>query len=475
MTEDLSAEQMDRLREGLRMVHPPDPEKLAAEKAFLADLEGKPVGTRLRAFLGLIGPGYMQSAMTLGGGTAAASLFAGALFGYQLLWVAPMAMLLGTVMLAAISYQTLSTGQRPFAAMCRIAGRPLAYGWAIGALLSSIIWHFPQYNLAANCLVDMADVCGIQGLAPGYLGFVVLVWAIGLSMLYGSSPAWLRSYESILKYMVWGIVLCFGWVVLRTGISDWGALFSGLIPFNIPAERNGVAGTTLVVSGLAAAVGVNMVFLYPYSLLARGWGREHRQLARADLYFGMLLPYVLATGLMVIATANTMYLDEGFASDRLSIQEAAASLATVAGDSTGRVIFNLGILGMALSSITLQMLCAGFVCMELFGFSVGSWQYRLATLVPVPGVLGPIYWSEYAVWLAVPTTILCGFLLPAAYVGFILMQRSRRYLGADLPRGKGGFLWLWGMILATVVLVAFLIHEAITKLPQYMERLFAGG
>ena len=50
----------------------------------------------------------------------------------------------------------------------------------------------------------------------------------------------------------------------------------------------------LILSGLAAAVGINMVFLYPYSLLARGWGREHRRLARFDLYAGMLVPYTLA-------------------------------------------------------------------------------------------------------------------------------------------------------------------------------------
>jgi Mn2+/Fe2+ NRAMP family transporter len=410
--------------------------------------------------------------MTLGGGTAAASLFAGALFGYQLLWVAPLAMVLGVIMLSAVSYQTLSTGLRPFEAMCRFAGKPLAYGWAIGALLSSIIWHFPQYNLAANCLVDMGMVVGMEGLSPALMGFVVLAWALALSMLYGRSSAMVRVYERILKYMVWGIVLCFGWVVLRTGIRDWGELIGGFVPFNIPAEKNGVAGLTLVVSGLAAAVGVNMVFLYPYSLLARGWGREHRRLARFDLYVGMLLPYVLATCLMVIATANTIYLDPGFVSERLSVQDAAASLALGVGDTTGRVVFNLGILGMALSSITLQMLCAGFVCMELFGFKVGSWQYRLTTLIPAPGVLGPLLWSKYAVWLAVPTTILCGFLLPAAYVGFILLQRSGAYLGGDLPRGGRARLWLLGMVFATLVLVVFLAWEAISELPDYMSGLF---
>ena len=37
-----------------------------------------------------------------------------------------------------------------------------------------------------------------------------------------------------------------------------------------------IAGATLVLSGLSAAVGINMLFLYPYSLRARGWGRGGR-------------------------------------------------------------------------------------------------------------------------------------------------------------------------------------------------------
>ena len=104
--------------------------------------------------------------MTLGGGTAASALFAGAAFGYQLLWVGPVAIVLGIVMLSAISYQTLSTGERPFEAMRRHAGGPLAWGWAIGALAASIIWHFPQYALASAALVDVGEVVGWEGLNP---------------------------------------------------------------------------------------------------------------------------------------------------------------------------------------------------------------------------------------------------------------------------------------------------------------------
>ena len=117
MSERLEGEQMAEVQRGLRMAKPKDPEALEAEKRGLVAADSGPVGKRIRHYLGLIGPGYMQSAMTLGGGTAATSLFAGAVFGYKLLWVAPLAMLLGVVMLSAVAHQTLSTGRRPFEAI----------------------------------------------------------------------------------------------------------------------------------------------------------------------------------------------------------------------------------------------------------------------------------------------------------------------------------------------------------------------
>ncbi len=469
--QQLSHEEIADVQHGLRMAHPPDPVRLAMETEQLARMEGASRWRRLRHYTTLIGPGYMQSAMTLGGSTAASSLFAGALFGYKLLWVAPVAMLMGIVMLSAVSYQTLSTGMRPYDAMTRYAGKPFALGWAIGALLSSIIWHFPQYALAASMLQAMGAVGGFDW-QPRVLGFVVLAWAVLFSFLYGLTPALVRWYERALKYMVWGVVLCFAVVVVQTGVKDWGALLRGFFTFEIPGERNGQLGVVLVVSGMAAAVGVNMLFLYPYSLLARGWSRVHRRLARFDLYVGMLLPYVLATSLMIIATANTLHpLDPGVSASSLRPVDVSRSVATVVGDTPGILIFGIGILGMALSSITLQMLTAGFVCSEVFGWKFGGWKYRLATLLPTPGVLGPVFWNDIAVWLAVPTSIICGLFMPLAYVGFIILQRNRRYLAGDTPRGSKGAAWLGGMVVATLVLTSFLGWYVINKGPEYVEKI----
>ena len=452
------------------MVRPPDPAEIAAETAWLEELESQGAWRRGWAYLRRGGPGYLQAALTLGGGSASASLLAGAAFGYELLWVAPLGMLIGVVMLSAVAHQTLSTGQRPFIAMRRHAGPFFAWGWALGALLSSVIWHFAQYSLASAVLVDVGDVFGWR-LSRGAMGAVVLTWAVVTAQMFGSGSRWSRRFEKLLRVLVWTIIACFAVVVVRTGIPSAGTLARGYLGFRIPADRGDVSGVALVLGGLAAAVVVNMVFLYPYTLLARGWGRAHRRLARFDLIAGMLLPYVFATSLMVIAAANTIH--PGFSGSSFSPVDAAQTLAGVIGPVWGRLVFHLGILAMVLSTITLHMVCTGFVCSELFGWTFGSRAYRLALLLPVPGVLGCFFWQELSFWVAVPTSILSGFFLPLAYLAFLKMQTSRAYLGEDRPGGPRGAAWLGGMVLATAVIVVFFGWYVLTRGPEYFERIFA--
>lgn len=449
---------------GLPMVSPPSQAALRAEEAWLREMDTQPAPARWLAFLKRGGPGYLQAAMTLGGGSASYCLFAGAAFGYQLLWVAPVAMLLGVIVMSAVAHQTLSTGMRPLEAMRRYAGPFFAYGWASGALLASVIWHLPQYALVSSVMVDMGAFAGVE-LSPLPMGLVIMAVSIGVVLMYGRSAKWVRVFERTMRVMIYAVILCFAAVVIQTGIKHPGELFSGFFAFRVPDAVNGVSGLTTVVSGLSAAVGINMLFLYPYTLLARGWGRDHRRIARFDLGAGMFLPYLIATSLMVIATANTFhYGDLPFTGDKLQPVEAAQALSGVVGESVARVVFNLGILGMATSTIVLHMLCAGFVCAELFGWEIGSGKYHLACLIPAPGVLGAVVWKKVAFHLALTTNVVCGLLMPIAYIGFILLQRNRRYLGEDTPKGWTGIAWSIGMGVATLVLVAFLGSYVFEKL-----------
>ncbi len=450
------------------MVHAPDPARLAADRAWLAGVAQRPWLARQAAYLRRGGPGYLQSALTLGGGTASACILSGAAFGFELLWVAPLGMILGGIVFMAISHQTLSTGMRPFEAMRVHAGPVVAWGWAIGTVLASVVWHFAQYSLASAVLVDLAEVAGFT--APRWLmGLLVLAWAVPTAFSFGSGRKFAAAFDTLMRWMVWLIVAMFAVVAVRVGLgSHAGEVAAGFIP-HVPADNGDVRANSVIIAGLATAVGINMTFLYPYTLLARGWGREHREYAKADIVYGMVLPYIVVTTLMVIVAGAT--LSAGFTGKSIGPVDAAKSLGSLLGPVWGRVFFDLGLLGMLLTTITLHMVCSGLACAEMFRLRIGSPAYRMAALLPVPGVLGSVFWGSISVWLAVPTSIIAGALLPLAYIGFIKLQTSRAYLGDDRPRGPLAVAWLAAMGVGTAVLVGFLALTVARELPAYWARI----
>jgi manganese transport protein len=436
------------------------------ERAWLAEVARRPWLARQIAYLRRGGPGYLQSALTLGGGTASACLLAGAAFRYELLWVAPLGMLLGGVVFAALAHQTLSTGMRPFEAMRTHAGPVFAWGWALGSVLASVVWHFAQYSLASAVLVDLADVAGFE--VPRWaMGALVLAWAVPTALSFGRGSGLRRGVERLVRWMVWTIVALFGLVALRVGLTDPLGVVRGYVP-SLPAASQGVEAVPVILSGLATAVGVNMTFLYPYTLRERGWGREHREYAIADVAFGMVLPFVAVTSLIVVVAGATLSAD--FSGATISPVEAARTLGGLLGPVWGRVAFDLGLLGMLLTTLTLHMVCSGLACAEMFGLEVGSRGYRLATLLPTPGVLGSVFWGALSVWLVVPTSLIAGALLPLAYLGFVKLQLSQAYLGADRPRGLRGGLWVAGMLLAAAVVFVFLGLYAIDRVPGFLRQ-----
>lgn len=73
-------------------------------------LDAEASGRKWPTYIRLSGPGWLQSAITLGGGSLAGALFLGVIAGTSFLWLQLVAIVLGVVMLSAISYVTLSTG-----------------------------------------------------------------------------------------------------------------------------------------------------------------------------------------------------------------------------------------------------------------------------------------------------------------------------------------------------------------------------
>lgn len=118
------------------------------EAAELDIINSQPLLRRWGSYTKKTGPGWLQGAITLGGGSLAGALYLGVFTGYHMLWLQPLAMILGVIMLSAISYVTLSTGQRPFGAIKAHVSPVLAWAWIIATLLANIVWSMPQFALA---------------------------------------------------------------------------------------------------------------------------------------------------------------------------------------------------------------------------------------------------------------------------------------------------------------------------------------
>jgi manganese transport protein len=458
---DPSGNDVERIR-GLPIFNASDPEAIEQERAQLLQLQQQPVLRRWWGYSTLTGPGWLQSALTLGSGSAIASIFAGATHQYSLLWVQPLAMIVGVIMLDAIAFQTLTTGARPFKVIGIFLHPAIAWLWAFGALAVTLIWHFPQYALAAGMSEDMINAAtGWQPSGHGRLamlltfGLVILIVSTWITWNYGKGHKGIRFYERILKAMVWMMVLAFATVVFRRawdGAIDFGRVGKGFLPLGIPTDKRGFS---IVAAAFSAVVGINSTFLFPYTLLARGWRKEHRGLSRFDLVTGTFLPFCLITSLIIIAAGSTIYNPGASDPARITPIQAARIFET-AGLSilVSRMVFGLGIIGMALSTLTVHMLMSGFAACELLGIEPGGWKYRLACLFPIPGFTGVILWKYMGPWIAIPTSAVCGLLLPFAYVVFILLNNNRAYLGAARSVGARALLWNLAMIAALITSVA---------------------
>jgi hypothetical protein len=472
-------------------------ENLAAEKKLLRDAEAKGGVAKWATYSKLSGPGWLQGAITLGGGSLAGSLYLGVIGGYQLLWLQPLMMVLGILMLSVIGYVALSTGEKPFQAINRHINPVLGWGWLIAAMMANLVWAMPQFSLGTAALQQNLGLSADKYLCAALLFIIAsaIVW------MYDSKGV--KIFEFILKMMVGVIVLSFvGVVAVMANKLPWNEIFMGFIPdFSLLSEpadkfkaliaessdpdywRGVILGSQrdVMVTAAATAVGINMTFLLPYSMLRKGWGREHRGLATFDLSLGLFIPFLLATSCVVIASTSQFHADNDKAlKDPSKITgkmkgayegnlkkfqthigdykkpagadmklaaalvkrdsfQLAGSLENLTSKTVSQTIFGVGVVGMAVSTIIILMLINGFCLTEAMGLEMGGMAHKVGSLLPgITGALGFLWlWGddEARFWLAVPTSVFGMVLLPVAYFTFFCMMNSKSLLGDAMPTG----------------------------------------
>ena len=215
-------------------------------------------------------------------------------------------------------------------------------------------------------------------------------------------------------------------------------------------------------------------------MLRRKWGKEHRGLAIFDLSTGLFIPFVIATGCLVIAMATQFHANSdnyvyskspsivNTAKDQLgekafdeledkegklqsiyiampkekranaelelmtarpSQLELASSLEPLTGKLVSQWVFGFGVLAMAVSTVVILMLINGFAICEAFDRPDDEKLRRIGCLIAgCIGFFGPIVWGKLSAYLVIPTSVFGFTLLPIAYITFLLLMNSKSLL-----------------------------------------------
>ena len=522
---------------------PTEDTSVQEDRQYLKEAKSKGKLSTLKAWVRLSGPGWLQSAITLGGGSLASSLYLGILGGMAILWVQPIAMILGIIMLSAISYVTLSSGRKPFKAINQEINPVLGWGWIIATIMANIVWCLPQFSLATAAVR--------QNLFPETLGtgmpetsaklvvcIPILILCVSLAWAYGAGVKGAKVFDWIIKGMVALIVIAFIGVVIRLSFAEEGIDFGGVLAGYVPkpdmlwSPADSLQGYIQDVSGkfqgfwrqmivdqqrdviiaaVATAVGINMTFLRPYSMLKRGWDKTFRGLAIFDLSTGLFIPFLLATSCVVIAASSQFHAEpspgllgetdaqgrklepakevvmkyERIAASRVEqemgskafsqLSEAekqekidnlpiadkrmaalmvkrdafdlADSLTPLTGHFFAHYVFGVGVVGVAISSIIILMLINGFAVCELFDRPWGGWTYRLGCLAPALGVLGPFVWTGKAQFWLAVPTSVFGMVLLPVAYFAFYMLMNEKKVLGE-DMPRGGKRILWNVLMA---------------------------
>lgn len=506
-----------------------DPVPPSTEVELLEEAAASSLPKRFSIYARMSGPGWLQGAITLGGGSLAGALFIGILAGPSLLWIQPFAMLCGIIMLAAIAYVTLSTESRPVETVSKHLHPVLAIAWILATIIANIVFCAPQFALATSTVMqNLIPSLGGSTTAPWVIGAVLAVASLGIVWCYETGAKGIRLFENFLKVMVGIVVVSFVAVVvmlIATGRLQIGATLSGFIPklslLKEPTEALSAAAAATgvnedlwrgiladqqrdrIIAAAGAAVGINMTFLLPYSLLRRGWGRKHREFSIVDLSIGLFVPFLVATSCLVIAASSQFYNKtddvltaeghvipamaraydasadsmlkrkegasfaaatvEGKAMMRASLPEAdrrlaamlasrdagqlSATLTPVLGKGGANLVFGIGVISMAWSSIIILILMNGLAISALLKKPDNRKVFMIGALMPaISGFFAPVIWTGASrAALAIPASVIATTLLPIAYFVFLLLMNSKPALGEDRP--KGAARWIWNILM----------------------------
>jgi len=401
---------------------------------------------RLLMFLAVVGPGFITSNVDNEAGGIYTYSFAGAKFGYTLLWtVIPM-----TISLIVI--------QEIAARMGAVTGKGLSdlireeFGIRITFLMMAALVVTNFFNVMAE-FAGVATSLELFGLSK-YITVPIAALLVWLLVVKGN-------YHMVEKIFLGASLFYVGYIVAGfLAKPHWPTALMGFIkPPTMPMMKNDEY-LYLVVAIIGATIAPWMQFYLQASIVEKGVTEKQFGASRIDVIVGSIFAPLVA-GFIIIACAATLFTHGHF--DIRDAGDAAAALRPLAGDYA-YILFAAGLFNASLFAASILPLSTSYTVCEGLGFESGLdkkfseapvfyWLYTLLVGAGAAIILLPRF---PLLKITVLSQVLNGILLPFVLLFMLLLVNKRELMGRHVNTRFYNIV-AWFTAVAMAVLSLFLI------------------
>jgi manganese transport protein len=341
---------------------------------------------------------------------------AGAMFGYQLLWVVVVGVV-GIIVYSEMCGRVAAISNKAvFDAVRERVGFRAGLVTLVAAQVVNLMTLAAEVGGVAICLRLLS------GLPYRWL---ILAAIVGLGIV-----VWVISFEWIERIFGYGGLCLLVFAVAAVKLHpDWGAVAHGYVP-HLNTENTPLY-LFFAVGLLGAAMTPYEVYFYSSGGVEEGWEAKDLGLNRANAIIGYSLGGFFSFALMI--TGGALFLEQGIQPDFLG------SIALGAEVPIGEVGLLLALIGIlfAVGGASIDTLFSGaYNLAQFFGWEWGRYRHAsgaprftltwmvllgLALAIVMTGV-DPVQLTEYAVIFSVVA-------LPLTYLPILLVANDRAYMG----------------------------------------------
>jgi manganese transport protein len=341
---------------------------------------------------------------------------AGAMFGYELLWVIPIGVV-GIIVFSEMCGRVAAVSKK---AVFDAVRERVGFKAALGTLIASEV---------VNLMTFAAELGGVA-IALQLLSGLPYRWLIVLAALGLGVVIWVTSFDWIERIFGYGGLCLLVFAVAAVKMSpDWGEAGAGFVP-HVP-QSNAMVYAYFVVGLLGAAMTPYEVYFYSSGAVEEEWTPKDLGLNRANAIIGYGLGGFFSIALML--TGATLFLGRGIEPEHLGTIALGAEVPL---GEIGLVLAIVGIL-FAVGGASIDTVFSGAYNLAQFcGWEWGRYRTNaraprftltwivllaLGMLIVLTGV-DAVVLTEYAVIFSVVA-------LPLTYLPILLVANDDAYMG----------------------------------------------